>query len=197
MTVPLERVQERLWPRGNDAYSWALLDGARDRRVQPAVQSSGLAYRCLYTGDLPPELARVAPWLVRLSRDAPLTRELVEDAWGHSWGVFLRAPVGLDALHRHLRRLLRVKTEQGRTMLFRYYDPRVLRVFLPTCTAAEVEQVFGPVASFVLEGDAPEQMLTFRRGAHGLTCDEARFEARLPWLKDYLRKGLGDTPPKP
>jgi uncharacterized protein DUF4123 len=42
---------------------------------------------------------------------------------------------------------------------FRYYDPRVLRVFLPTCNTQELAAVFGPVKSFVLEDDDPNTML--------------------------------------
>jgi hypothetical protein len=32
-------------------------------------------------------------------------------------------------------------------LLFRYYDPRVLRVYLPSCRPSELETVFGPVVS--------------------------------------------------
>jgi hypothetical protein len=50
---------------------------------------------------------------------------------------------------------------EGTPMLFRYYDPRVLRVYLPTCNAEELKTVFGPVLRFVLEGNQPEELLHF------------------------------------
>jgi hypothetical protein len=37
---------------------------------------------------------------------------------------------------RRRRRFLRVKDEDG--LVFRFYDPRVMRVYLPTCAAGEL-----------------------------------------------------------
>jgi hypothetical protein len=34
---------------------------------------------------------------------------------------------------------------------FRYYDPRVLRAFLPTCNAGELKTLFGDVDQFFIE----------------------------------------------
>ncbi len=47
-------------------------------------------------------------------------------------------------------------------MIFRYYDPRVLRVYLPTCLAPELRTVFGPVRRFLLESEDPALMLEYR-----------------------------------
>jgi hypothetical protein len=44
-----------------------------------------------------------------------------------------------------------VYSPEAKPMYFRYYDPRVLRIYLPTCNAQELATVFGPVTSFVLE----------------------------------------------
>ena len=35
------------------------------------------------------------------------------------------------------------------------HDPRVLRVFLPTCTPDELSDFFGPIGSFLVESDQP------------------------------------------
>lgn len=37
--------------------------------------------------------------------------------------------------------------------MFRYYDPRVLRVYLPTCRPDELRTVFGPIRSYLVEGE--------------------------------------------
>ncbi len=60
-----------------------------------------------------------------------------------------------------------VEIEQGKSLLFRFYDPRALRVFLPTCSAQEVRQFFGPVASFHVEDESPESLIRFRQGLNG------------------------------
>jgi hypothetical protein len=46
-------------------------------------------------------------------------------------------------------------------MLFRYYDPRVLSVYLPTCNPEEVTSLFGPVSRFLMESDGVAAMLMF------------------------------------
>jgi hypothetical protein len=186
--VSVDRVFERLWPAGPDDCAYAVFDGARSPDVVPLVAASRLPSRCLYVGDIDPALARAAPHLVRLSRTDPRAQELVARAWGDAWGVFLRAPCGLEALHRHLRRFLRVRDERGRSLLFRYYDPRVLRAYLPTCLAPELDYVFGPVEVYVVEGAEPERVLEFRHHGGALVSAEARSEKRLHWLGDYLRK---------
>ena len=54
----------------------------------------------------------------------------------------------------------------GKRLLFRYYDPRVLRVFLPTCTPAELAGFFGPIRGYLLEAGAPETLLRFGFDGH-------------------------------
>lgn len=194
--VPIEQLTQRLWPRGDDEHAYALVDGARDPAVHALLTASHPSARCLYIGELDPALARVAPYIVQLGRSAPETRALIERAWGNAWGVFLRGAVPMGALHRHFRRLLRVQDQRGQRMLFRFYDPRVLRVYLPTCLAPELDQVFGPVECFLVEADDPAHLLDFRYRRGGLAQTEVRSEKRLAWLGEYLRKGREDEPPK-
>jgi hypothetical protein len=145
-------------------HIYMLADGARDERVVAELDASGLPVRCLFDGKLHPALAAAAPYIVELDVDAPATLGLLSRAWGQAWGLFVTASVPLEALRRHFRRFLRVADEGGRQLLFRYYDPRVLRVYLPTCTVTELEVVFGPVASFLVEDD-DGRALRFSRAA--------------------------------
>jgi hypothetical protein len=138
----------------SSAQVYALIDGARDERIAPALRASGAAARCLFDGDLHPELAAAAPYLVSLTADSSFTATFVAEGWAHAWGVPLTAAAGLDELRRHFRRFLRVADEAGRPLLFRYYDPRVLRVYLPTCSASELDLVFGPVESYFIADES-------------------------------------------
>jgi hypothetical protein len=149
----------------------AVLDGARDGRISRAVYQSGLEWECLFSGDIPHDLAEAAPYLVRLTRDAPFTRWLLEHGWGHSFGIFAWSRADTEALRRHFRRLLRVRDEQGRRLYFRYYDPRVLRRYLPTCTADELREVFGPAGCLLAEGEAG-QVLSYSPGGRPLAIRE-------------------------
>ncbi|MCB1035638.1 MAG: DUF4123 domain-containing protein [Acidobacteria bacterium] len=150
----VDAVRELLWnPRGADQVFdvYALLDGARDPRIVPMLRRSGLFHRCLYAGKLPEDFLLASPHLVLLSATAPFTRELLEQGWGRSWGIFLRSVAGLDALQTHFRKFLQVQDEEGRSFFFRFFDPRVLSAFLPTCTPHQLEEFFGPVSRFLVE----------------------------------------------
>lgn len=50
---------------------------------------------------------------------------------------------------------------KGTPSYFRYYDPRVLRVYLPACNESELQTVFGPVEGYYVEGKAENQMIEF------------------------------------
>jgi hypothetical protein len=164
-----DRVVEALWPPGSPAGTsvWAILDCARDDRVYPALSTSRLDYRCLYSGRLPRELAATAPYLVEVAPTYTFTPRLLEMGWGNSWGVFLRIKDALNLRH-HLRGFLRVRDEAGRILIFRYYDPRVLRVYLPTCRPDELRTVFGPIDSFLVEGEEGKSLIEFAFDGHRL-----------------------------
>ncbi|MBL8603331.1 MAG: DUF4123 domain-containing protein [Myxococcales bacterium] len=148
---------------------FAVLDAARDPRVLTMVGDTHLPMASLYDGVLGDQLADVAPYLVQLSHHDDFFDLLVSEAWGDSWGVFLRCDrVDFRDLRRHLRRFLRVRDEAGARMLFRFYDPRVLRAFLPVCTVDEATQLFGPIDAFLVEGWEGESLLRITQDATGV-----------------------------
>jgi hypothetical protein len=148
----------QLWPNGDDPDGpqvHAVVDAARDPRLIGLLDATGLERCCLFAGPLSAALRAAAPHLVHLAPNVRFTRDWLQHGWGRAWGVLTIAPpdVSLQQLRQHLRTLLRVRDENGRTLLFRFYDPRVLRAYLPTCTATETLQVFGPVHQFVCESE--------------------------------------------
>jgi hypothetical protein len=48
---------------------------------------------------------------------------------------------------------LRVETPERKVVNFRFYDPRVLRAFLPACDRMEIAEFFGPIRVFVIEAE--------------------------------------------
>ena len=48
---------------------------------------------------------------------------------------------------------MRVMTENGEQLAFRFYHPRVLRIYLPTCTADELARFQGQLSSVIVETD--------------------------------------------
>lgn len=172
----IDALTHSLWPEGNAPSSpqaYALLDGARDERIAPLVWRSNLPYTCLYAGTLSPALQSAAPYLVQLAPESRFFHTLVESGWGQAWGVFAvaQADVTLPLLRKHFRTLLRVQDEQGRVLAFRFYDPRVLRLYLPTCEPAEAVQFFGPVSALICESDQPDGLFKFGRAAQRVVCE--------------------------
>lgn len=159
----LNRIEEYLWPQGERRDVWFIADAARDRNVFRMLLECHLSYSCLYSGLLPPALERAAPYLLQLDYQYRDTHKFIQQAWGNNWGVFLKCDTSLDKLRRHLRQFLLVHDPEGKRLLFRYYDPRVLRVYLPTCVNEELSTIFGPVECFWTEdGESTESVLEFR-----------------------------------
>ncbi len=150
---------------------YAVLDAARDEQVLPFLYGAGAQYQSLYEGLRGEELALVAPYLVAFPEGAASLDELVSDAWGQSWGVFLRSPASFRDTRRHLRRLLRAELDDGQRVLFRFYDPRVLRAYLPTCTGEEARQMFGPITHYAVEGRRGETAIRFRATPEGVAVE--------------------------
>ena len=138
-----------------------IVDGARDRRIFSLLRELHLEYYCLYSGPLLPMMETAAPYLLHLDCDDKDTRCFLRHAWGNSWGVFLRCDKSLDQLRQHLRGFLTVQDPGGKRLLFRYYDPRVLRVYLPTCTPGELRTIFGPIERLWMEDGHPGRLLEF------------------------------------
>jgi hypothetical protein len=166
---------------------YAVLDGARSPAVTRTLMSWTRGCVCLYEGPVPRELLAVAPYLVHLRRDADATRELLERAWGQSWGIFATTSASLGELRRHFRKFLQVEDASGRRLYFRYYDPRVLRVYLPTCNLRELRTLFGPVSHYFAESPRGEALLDFTLGPEDL-------EQRDHGPEDPPRLDAGETP---
>ncbi|MBI5384816.1 MAG: DUF4123 domain-containing protein [Verrucomicrobia bacterium] len=140
---------------------YAILDGASVPELLERLAIAKEEHVCLYRGELGPDLARMAPYLVKLRQESPFTDWILSEGWGNHWGIFTTAPVGLEAMRRHLRHFLRVKDPAGQILYFRYYDPRVLRVYLPTCNVRELQFVYGPAGRYVCEGAKAAEALAF------------------------------------
>jgi len=141
----LRNLNEFFWPSdaARPVNLYGIFDCARRPEVYDAVQRSYREKCCLFAGKLDLELERAAPHLLELGAKDSLTEFLLLHGWEDAWGIFIESDAPFWELRRHLRTFLRVKSEGGLFLLFRYYDPRVINTYLPTCTAAELKLIFG------------------------------------------------------
>ncbi|HZF50791.1 MAG TPA: DUF4123 domain-containing protein [Polyangiaceae bacterium] len=144
---------------------FAILDAGRSARIRTLLAEAVDEYRSLHDGIEAVTMADVAPYLTRLQKDSHLLGRLVDEGWGQSWGVYFTSPAPFRDVRAHLQRLLVVKTkEDDRLLQFRFYDPRVLRVFLPTCTVRQTGEIYSDIERFVCE-DELGGVLSFSRAS--------------------------------
>jgi len=127
---------------------FAILDATNEPRVPERVHRMGSARAVsLYANEAADALSAICPYLVRV--DPPTFDWIAEVLWADPWGIFAVAPVDLQTLRSHFRRLLTIRGPTDEEVLFRFYDPRVLAAFLPTCSIDQLDEVFGPVERLV------------------------------------------------
>jgi hypothetical protein len=154
---------------------WAVVDAARDPRIGATVREASTRGVCLYGDDVPIELACAAPWVVPMPPDSTFGALFASTGRGRAWGIVTRSDAPREAVAQHFTTLLRAQLPDGRVVLFRFYDPRVLRAYLPTCTPDELAQIFGPCAGFLLEqADGGQREYVLEQGA--LVVREPRWD---------------------
>jgi hypothetical protein len=159
-----QEVIEALLAEAQGAPLYALLDAVQDERILELLRESVEPYQSLFQGLRGLVVEEAAPHLVLLSKGSRLLERLVHEGWGKSWGVYLACRRPLAEVRAHFRKLLFVREEDTRREIyFRFYDPRVLRAFLPSCTARQTEELFGAIDMYLIEGDGRE-VLRFSRG---------------------------------
>lgn len=139
---------------------FALLDATQEKKVLKMLEESGEDYRSLYKDS---QNAAIAPYLVTFSANSELLRQMVQQGWGRSWGVYLTCPLQLTQLRDYFRRELMVSLPDGAELFSRFYDPRFFRTFLDSCSKQEGEKFFGPVTSYLMEAEKSEIILEFSR----------------------------------
>jgi hypothetical protein len=140
---------------------FALLDAAQEPKLVGWLYEFKVEYASLYEGQKGVEMQYVAPYLVRLPADSIFLGFLAKKGWGKNWGVYLTCDQSLQEVRQHLRHFLMVKLPNGKVVYFRFYDPRVLRVFLATLNEEQTSEFFGPLRSLLMEGEEPETLLRF------------------------------------
>ena len=142
--------------------NYAVLDGAISPAILDLLNQSGTYYQSLYEGEQSADIARYGPYVAQLQPDRPFLPYLVKAAWGMFWGVFLGSDLSFEETRKHLRRFLIVDnaTTSSKT-LFRFYDPRVLRVFIPSCEPAQRKEFFGPIRCYFAETEPAPGLTAF------------------------------------
>ncbi len=139
---------------------WAIVDACDEPAVvEKAAELGEARAMCLYRGEAKAEKASIAPYLFAV--DAGVLAWIQSTLAGKPWGIYVAGQADAATLARHFRSLLMVKGPEGDTLYFRFYDPRVLEMYLGQCNEADVRRLYGPVRGYGTSGPGPEEV-TFR-----------------------------------
>ena len=139
------------------ARAFAVLDGAGVPDLPTRLYETQARSVCLYRGEIEADVAEVAPYLVELFPEDDFTEWLLsENAGGKAWGIFARSRYSITEVRKHFRKFLTVYEDAGNPLLFRFYDPRVLRKFLPTCDQESLSSLFAIISSYLAEENETE-----------------------------------------
>ncbi len=153
---------------------FCLIDCATDKQLHPLVKAHPGA-SCLYAGEVHPDLAPAAPYIVELRDGDPLLRAWRTQGRGKNWGVFCESALPLSLVRFHFRHFLQARLPDKRIVEFRFYDPRVFRVYFPTCSPDELVRWFDGLQRFLVEDESGEGTLEYTLLAGRLDARPVRF----------------------
>ncbi|MDH3494901.1 MAG: DUF4123 domain-containing protein, partial [Acidobacteriota bacterium] len=157
---------------------YCVLDGAAVPDLPKRLYRSRLKNYCLLRGKLTPDVVHMAPYVVYLKPDSDFTSWVLDESFGKNWGIFAHSRSTITEMRRHFRSLINVHDEDGNPLIFRFYDPRVIRRYLPTCNLGEVKVFFGKIESYYVEADNEEKLLRYAIKDNELKVSEIDLESK-------------------
>ncbi len=151
---------------------YAVLDGAVVRQLPDYLEDRDAPFACLFRGETDPLVITRAPFLVRVVPGDDLFAWILREGWGRNWGMFAAVPrdTPFDAVLSHFREFLQVRLPGGRIVFFRFYDPRVQRLFLKSCDAAQAAQLFAVPVAWSCESEEGRELLTHTSRDGAVNC---------------------------
>ena len=137
-------------------YLYALMDST-DQILVPyqAKQLGPTKAMSLFSGTAKEQYWQVAPYLFHV--DPALLDWIIAKLWKEPWGIFVITKAKFEDLRVHLKKFLLAQLPDGKVWYFRYYDPRILKAYLPVCDLWELQKFFGPVRAFAIAGGEQEK----------------------------------------
>jgi hypothetical protein len=144
---------------------YAVVDGCQAfDLICKTKQQFALEARMLFEGPATTheEIGEVAPYVCAVNSDRYFLEEWVE-ILGHNVGILITSDVSSKVMYKHLRKIFISQDETNQEYFFRFYDPRVIRGFLPSCRPDEINQFFGPIRSIIVEDIEPGMLMAYWR----------------------------------
>lgn len=125
-------------------YRYAVVDLASAPKLRPIVMGR-LAHEAqpLFSPKLDIRVLQVGPWLVDVARVPEFELAVDEQYTDAPWGYYVATSVDIVSLRRALRRYNYVQIPgYEEPVLFRYWDPRVMGVFIDVASRLQSTVLF-------------------------------------------------------
>jgi len=142
--------------------TYCILDGAAVPDLPKRLYQLDPPNHSLIRGELTPDMVHVAPYVAIMMPNEKFTAWVIENSFGKNWGIYVQSRFSIFEMRRHFRSLISVHDEEGMPMIFRFYDPRVIRKFLPTCDKDQLKVFFGNVDTYFVEAEEEDKLLAYR-----------------------------------
>ena len=136
---------------GDDARLYVVADCSRDRTIRTLLQALAEESASLYLGEALAEHGDESPWLATAGPHAELWTWLVEEGLGRRWGVFIVSTLSFPELRSHLRKFVQVRTTEGASLFFRFFDPQVLSGHVRVFSKEQRERFYAGIATLGFE----------------------------------------------
>ncbi|ERR1019366_1717023 len=146
------QLRASLWAREGGRVH-AVIDGLVVPGIAEKLKVADVAgWDCLQRGALTAEAAARAAYLAELKPASPFTDWLLDEATPTypGWGVLTISGRALLQMREHCRSIGEVITPDGERRAWRWYDPDVLRIALPTLLAGQLDEIFGAGQAIVI-----------------------------------------------
>ncbi len=153
---------------------YIVLDAAKMQHEIEVAKRFNERHLCLYKGEAEEKLHTVAPWLFTCPKPSIFLDWYLSRSGQQNWGILIECRQDFKTVYLHLKKFLMVKTEAGKQLYFRFYDPRVLPTFLETSDEAQLKAFFGPVDKYILEAQNG-QMIEYQFSDNKLIKNKSEF----------------------
>lgn len=138
--------------------SYAIIDSAAESDFFTLLEEFNPPCCCLYAEPITEEWLKLAPYLVELTQDV---KQWIESRNSY-WGCYLTATANMRELRQHLRKFLHaIIPIEKKPVLFRFYDPRNIKLFCDILTDAQLCYFLGDIQTIATLQQGEEQIYTF------------------------------------
>lgn len=140
---------------------YLLLDGAQIDDLLKTIYrlNKSAEVDVLYINTRFAELQKVSPILVKVQSGEPLFHKFQQD-WQQTAGIHFIAKGDIYTLGNHLRSSLQAKIN-NQPVIFRYYDPRILELWLETISIEQQSQFMGPITTLYIFSSKEQKQLEY------------------------------------